>query len=50
MNLSLAFTIAAVVIFVIAALIAFGVVAAGASVVGWLALGLACFAAGHLPV
>jgi hypothetical protein len=49
MNLSLAFIIGAVICFIIACLGAFGVVD-GVNVLGFLGLGSASFAAGHLPV
>jgi hypothetical protein len=42
--------VAAVVLFLIAALLAFGVLVGGTSVVGLIACGLALFAAAHLPI
>lgn len=49
MSLSLLFIIAAVIVFAIAALIAFTSLS-GVSLGGLIALGLVFFAAGHLPV
>ena len=50
MSASVFFLILAVVVFLVAALLAFGVVTGGASVIGLVALGSAFFAAAHLPV
>ena len=50
MNFSVLLLIVAVVLFLIAALLAFGVVSGGTSVIGLVAVGLAAFAAAHLPV